>query len=368
MVIIEVDYDGESRCEWTLTDEGQGFDTERYLSGGPPDEAEVWQVSGRGILLMRAFVDGVRYEAGGRRAILTLARGSGLEKSPAHAAALAAFRAGRPIRSDGSVDWEAAWEAVAQNLSSEGVGLLQAAVTQTERVLLGIEVDGRPLYIPAELRHCRPLEGMVELGCSFLLEKEPLPASPSAELRTVEESVEALLSRPRRPPRTIEERRDVPREPYTERIELLGGAGDAGAGRLRPRPVVQRSVLHHDGAGDAGEPPPRAPRALEGPPLRLRARVVRAPRISSGFYDVGARFLGVESESQKDGGSPQREQGPPPPLLALWAAASFLLAGGNRGRVGHSSSGRMAAPGRSGPPRTIRVRDRRDGAGPCGSP
>ena len=36
--------------------------------------------SGRGILIMRSFLDDVRYEQGGRRIILTLLRASGAEK------------------------------------------------------------------------------------------------------------------------------------------------------------------------------------------------------------------------------------------------------------------------------------------------
>lgn len=295
VVSIEVDYDGE-RCEWTISDEGQGFDAEHYLSGGPPDEAELWLASGRGILLMRAFLDSVRYEAGGRRAILTLQRGSGMEKRQHSRQSLQHPVQVAPIRGDGSVDWDAAWDAVTQNLSSEGVGLLQALVTHSDRVLLGVEVEGRPVYIPAQVRHCRPLEGMVELGCRFLPEKEPLPSPPSAELRTVEESVEALLSRPRRPPRTIEEGRSAPREPYTERIELLGAAGKPGQVGFA-RDLSRSGISFITTAPVALEDRLLSLPRPEGPPLRLRARVVRCTPISSGFYDVGARFLGIDSES-----------------------------------------------------------------------
>jgi len=81
--------------------------------------------SGRGILLMRAFLDDLRFELGGRRAILTLARSSGAEKrrAPRHAVQCPIRVA--PMGANGVVDWDATHEAVAQNLSSDGIAILQ---------------------------------------------------------------------------------------------------------------------------------------------------------------------------------------------------------------------------------------------------
>lgn len=304
-VTIDVDYDGQ-RCEWTFTDEGEGFDCERYLHGQVPDEAELWLVSGRGIMLMRAFMDGVRYEAGGRRVILTLCRTSGVEKrqharQPLHRRVQVA-----PIRSDGSVDWEAAYDAVAQNLSPAGAGLLQARLTQAERVILGIEVDGQPLYIPAQVRHCRSLdEGLVELGCRFLFGTEPLPAQITQQeieqRRSVEESVEELLNRPRGQPLKVGEQRTYPRETYTERIEVIGPPPDTREGR--PALVGFARDLSKSGLSFIATAPVALevrtivlPRPSESP-LRLRAQIVRCVAIATGFYDVGARFLAVEDEA-----------------------------------------------------------------------
>ena len=293
LVTVDVDYDGD-RCRWTVTDEGKGFDAERYLSGRAPVEEELWLASGRGILLMRAFLDDLRYEDGGRRAVLTLNRTSGQEKRQHPRQALWQRVQVAPIRPDGSVDWDAAHEAVAQDLSAEGMGLLQTQLGQTDRVLLGIEVNGRPLYLPAQVRHCRPLEGMVEIGCSFLLDAELPSATPSEELRTVGATVTELLQRHGRPA-TIEERRDSPRQPYTGRIEVIGPPGT-------PVQVGFARDLSCSGiAFITTAALPLEDRILtlprhDGPPLRLRARIVRCSPLATGFYDVGARFLGVEGE------------------------------------------------------------------------
>jgi hypothetical protein len=259
-----------------------------------PDEAEVWLASGRGILLMRAFLDDLRYEAGGRKAILTLNRDSGLEKRQHPRQALQLRVQVAPIRPDGSVDWDAAHDAVARDLSAEGMGLLQAQLSQTDWVLLGVEVAGRPLYLPAQVRHCRQHGDMVELGCSFLLDKPPLTALPEEELRTVEASVAELLRSHGRPA-AVEERRDSPRQPYTERIEVVGPA------ETPVQAAFARDLSHSGIAFISTAPLPLEDRILclprpGGPPLRLRTRIVRCARLATGLYDVGARFLGIEQQ------------------------------------------------------------------------
>ena len=82
VVEVSVDYDG-SRCQWTLTDQGKGFDVDVIGRGEPADETDLLRPSGRGILMMRALLDDVRYEAGGRRVVLTLRRRGEEQRSQA---------------------------------------------------------------------------------------------------------------------------------------------------------------------------------------------------------------------------------------------------------------------------------------------
>ncbi len=303
-VDVVVDYDGR-RCRWIITDQGPGFDVAKVLGRLESDEPDVLLASGRGILIMRSFLDDVRYEEGGRRVILTLQRESGEEKrqqprldtnQPVRVA---------PIRADGSVDWEAAYEAVSLNLSQQGMGLLQQQLHPADRILIGIYAGTRPIYIPAEVRHFRHLgDDVVELGCRFQTRTE-VAAKTSASLdarqdfpqqdpeQAVSRAVEHLLSNRQQPPAGRDERRAHPRMNFNERIEIL----EEG----KPQPIVAYARdLSHGGIAfitTVALPPDVVSVILpadRGPPLRLRSRIVRCNRIQEGFYDVGAMFLKVE--------------------------------------------------------------------------
>jgi anti-sigma regulatory factor (Ser/Thr protein kinase) len=54
---------------FTLRDEGPGFDP--HTIPDPTDPANLLQTSGRGVFLMRAFMDDVRFSAAGNEVTLT---------------------------------------------------------------------------------------------------------------------------------------------------------------------------------------------------------------------------------------------------------------------------------------------------------
>jgi anti-sigma regulatory factor (Ser/Thr protein kinase) len=268
-VIIEVDHD-EERCCWSVTDQGRGFDHRHYLER-EPDEESLWLSSGRGILLMRAFVDEVRYDQDGRRVTLTLHRDSGIEKRRQPRERMQQRVQVAPIRPDGSVDWQAAYEALSQNLSPDGMGLLQAQLATSDRVLLAIELEGQTLHFPAQVRHCQAVgEGMVELGCRFLLQSEPQPELPG-DRPDVEEVVELLLQRRRNLPRASDERRAHPREAYTERIDILIAKGSSPQVGFA-RDLSRSGIAFICTTAVRLEPIIVCLPQLEGPPLRLKAR------------------------------------------------------------------------------------------------
>lgn len=60
------------QCHVSICDEGPGFDQEQLRD--PTDPENVARVSGRGILLMRTFLDGVSYNDRGNRVTLVIAR------------------------------------------------------------------------------------------------------------------------------------------------------------------------------------------------------------------------------------------------------------------------------------------------------
>ncbi len=298
VVDILVDYDGE-RCCWIVTDQGQGFNLERVLAGVDHYDPKEMLSSGRGILLMRSFVDEVRYEAGGRRVILTLRRSSGAEKRSQPRVACRQRLWVAPIRPDGSVDWDSAYDAISHNLSVDGLALLQQQLTTSERVLIGINSDQETFYIPAEVRHWRVLgTGLVELGCHFQTSKavektgDELAEPNAAALAKVEAALAALVDS-HQPVPIDHERRQHPRVIFNDRLEVLiptsptaivGYTRDLSKGGVA---FITTAMIH--GVVSIA----MAPRSGGGP-LRLRAHIVRCTEIETGFFDVAARFLGLE--------------------------------------------------------------------------
>lgn len=70
MVQIVVNYN-EHCITWSITDEGQGFDVARVLEKAASEEPSLL-ASGRGVMIMKAFMDDICYDQGGRRVRMTL--------------------------------------------------------------------------------------------------------------------------------------------------------------------------------------------------------------------------------------------------------------------------------------------------------
>ena len=69
-VQIVVEYN-EHRVAWTITDEGKGFDIAKVLKHAESEEPSML-CSGRGVIMMKAFMDDVQYELGGRQCRMVL--------------------------------------------------------------------------------------------------------------------------------------------------------------------------------------------------------------------------------------------------------------------------------------------------------
>jgi len=290
VVHIGFDFNGE-RCQWALTDQGQGFDFEAVLARPEPAPEDLWAVSGRGILMMRALLDEVRYEAGGRRTLLTLRRSASPEKRrdprwPMHERVQVT-----PIRADGSVDWDTAYEAVTQNLSRGGLGLLQSQLIRAERVLIGMDLEGRTIYLPAQVRHCNPVQnGMLELGCRFQAADEA-NFGQKQDVHNLDQAIDTMLGRLQQPKPLDDERRRHPRVSYTERIEVTTPAQAVKFAYARDLSRGGIALITSEALA-AEEHLLTLPQANE-PALRVRAQVVRCLPITEGFFHVGARFVGL---------------------------------------------------------------------------
>lgn len=290
-VDIQVEYDGTT-CRWTMTDEGRGFDVEKALKRTESEDPEVLLASGRGLIIMRSFLDDIRWDWGGRRVIMTIDRANASEKRCEQRLPLNHPMRVAPMKADGTVDWNAAYEAVARNLSSSGVAILQNSLRHADRVLVGIPVQGNLVYVPAEVRHVRNVSGeMLQLGCRFELpESDEGIQKKDAELAQAESAIGNMLeSLEQRRPKT-DDRRTYPRLPFSEPIEvrtpLLLMPVKAFA-----RDLSRGGVAFVTSKPLAGEVTLIFRPRTDGPCLAIRSEVIRCTSVTEGLYDIGARFL-----------------------------------------------------------------------------
>ena len=284
-----MDYDGES-CRWSLTDEGPGFDVDVVLERLEPTEENLLTPSGRGILMMRAFLDDVRFR--GRRPARRVDTVPWRPEGPAPAPAQAAQRSLRvaPIRSDGSVDWDAAHEGLMRDVSAGGVSFLNKDLARVERIIIGMDIDGRSAYFPAEVRHWTARDGgVMEIGCRFLMATPSKAEASLGERLRVQTAVGELLRHINTRELPADERRTYPRVGYTERIAIEGPTASD------PRSAYARDLSGGGIAFITSAPVTLETKVLTLPgknerSLRVRAQIVRCAPVAEGFYDVGASF------------------------------------------------------------------------------
>jgi anti-sigma regulatory factor (Ser/Thr protein kinase) len=291
-VDIQVDYDGTT-CRWTITDEGRGFDVEKALKRAESDDPEILLASGRGLIIMRSFLDDIRWDWGGRRVVMIIERANATEKRCEPRLPLNHPMRIAPLKADGSVDWNAAYEAVARNLSSSGVAILQNSLRHADRVLVGLPIQGNLVYVPAEVRHVRNMSGeMLQLGCRFdLPEFEAQHRQKNADLAQAESAIDNMLEALSRqlPP---DERRTYPRLPFSEPIEVRSPTLQKPA-KAFARDLSRGGVAFVTSQPLAGEVTLVFRPRTDGPCLTIRSEVIRCTSVTEGLYDVGARFLGL---------------------------------------------------------------------------
>src|SRR5262249_21967675 len=73
VVDVRMDYDGR-RASWVMHDQGSGFDAPAVMRKLDEDAPDVTRASGRGLLMIRAFTDEMRYDDRGRRLTMVIYR------------------------------------------------------------------------------------------------------------------------------------------------------------------------------------------------------------------------------------------------------------------------------------------------------
>ena len=290
IVEIEAVY-GEGVATWVFTDQGAGFDVEAALRRLDSDEPDLLRPSGRGLVMIRAFTDEMRYEDRGRKLTLRLGQGRGEEKRGSPRLPLGGSVRVSPIGPGGTIDPAAGREVVARDISSEGIGFLQADLAPSGRVLITIPTASEPICVAAEVRHWQALgHRLIEVGCRF---EQPLPQTPTAEAAPSEAvaAVCRLVERMADELRPMLERRTAPRVPYSERISIEVAGGLAVSGIARD--LSRNGVAFFSTANlPLGVVQLTLPGGASETSIRLPARIIRCTRLVDGFYDIAAQFAG----------------------------------------------------------------------------
>jgi anti-sigma regulatory factor (Ser/Thr protein kinase) len=293
LVDVQAIYDGQS-ARWVLTDQGAGFDVEGVLRRLDREDADPSRPSGRGLLIIRAFVDEMRYDEGGRRLTLTVRRSAEKRGQPR----IPFVRGVRvtPLGDDGQADEQAAYAALARDISSAGIGMLQGQPVRSGRVLITIPTEEGPISLPATVRHWEQVGDLVEVGCCFeaarlsapALNKLTVPPGPSATPGP--SALGKLVDHLAEQQKPALEQRAAPRLPYTEpitvevaeHVPLRGFARDLSRTGIA---FFTTASLPAEGVWLS------LPASNVAPAIHVRAQIVRCTRLTEGFYDVAARFL-----------------------------------------------------------------------------
>lgn len=286
-VRIRFQFDGE-RCEIRIRDEGGGFDWRNLFEeldargeDAPPSLAN----SGRGVIIMRAFTDGLRYEDGGREAVMTMRLAGRNERRAGERRTYGVPARVMPIGADGVADRRQAWDALTRDLSTGGIALIQAKGHTATRVLIELQDGDQPVYVSADVCRVTPMdEQLFQIGCRFT----PAGDSP-ADGRDANPAVLQLIEHVER--RSSEHpRRAHLRVGYTCPIEVRP------AGAEGYRPAFSRDLSRGGIAFITSFEIPRGPLDLrlpspDGDATPIRARVLRCQKVTAGVYDVGCEFV-----------------------------------------------------------------------------
>jgi anti-sigma regulatory factor (Ser/Thr protein kinase) len=293
--VVEITYAHRyDRCVWTITDQGKGFPVARELEKQPPPERGKDAAGGRGLFVLRAVMDEVHFELGGRQVILTLFKKPQPDSRRSLRIAFKNPIEIFPLRDDGSIAYDRSFEAACHELTETGIAYLQRTPSLPERMVIGVESQSRMLFLPALMSsHDRIDAKLTEVHCQFVARFDPEGPPPSLEAafgrgELVKDPSEALLALHVTEPSEAKQRAHQ-RVVYRERVEMLGApeggvlfACDLSKGGIAlistfKINVNETRLLHLQ------QPPKTA--------LQIPVRVVRCERIMEGLYEVAGQFL-----------------------------------------------------------------------------
>jgi anti-sigma regulatory factor (Ser/Thr protein kinase) len=280
-VQVDVHWNGNT-CEWTISDHGNGFDVDEVLARLDTDEVSEL-ASGRGILLMRAFMDNVRWSAGGREIRMTMSN-----QEPTEIGEAARTRVRHAVKAKGFETGETSVDAVATSISTMGVQLVAQGLASAKRLMIELELDGKKTLVPVEVRHATPMAAdWVQFDCRFAAEMSSAESASAEEQRA---AIDRVLQGTRHAADDGHERRTEERYQYTEvvRIERRGGALCHGMAR-----DLSRGGMAFIGNFELqrGEIITLTLEPETSVPVKVACEVMRVQHLAGVYRDFGVRFL-----------------------------------------------------------------------------
>ncbi|MGN6368232.1 MAG: ATP-binding protein [Phycisphaerae bacterium] len=276
-VQVDVHWDGH-RCQWTISDHGHGFNVDEVLKKLETDEVSEL-ASGRGILLMRAFMDEVKWSNGGREIRMSMSRGEAADIGEAqrtrvrHAVKTLGYSTDKPV------------DAVATAISPSGVELVAQGLTTAKRLMIEIEIDGKKTLVPVEVRHVTPMSAdWVQIDCRFTSEDNA--NSASAEQQRA--AIERILQGTHKAADAGHERRTAERFQYTEVVRIERKDGSLLHGMARD---LSRGGMAFIGNFELDRNETITLTLDAEPPVKVACQVMRVQHLAGVYRDFGVKFL-----------------------------------------------------------------------------
>ena len=194
-----------------------------------------------------------------------------------------------PVQEDGAIGFAASYQAVCHKLTAEGMGLLQLQAEAPERMVIGVQCEGRVFFLPGNRAEARPVgAGVSEVLARFTNAFDPHAGPPKIEFIT-EETVEPWVLELQRRQQPAQEKRQHERVVYTEPVEVSGAPAGHPAFALNISEggiaVVTTFPLDVNRVYVLSLPRP------DGSKARRMTRVVRCEPLFGPFHTVGGQFM-----------------------------------------------------------------------------
>ncbi|MBL4702347.1 MAG: PilZ domain-containing protein [Phycisphaeraceae bacterium] len=291
-VLIEAEYDGTT-VTWTITDQGEGFDVEDFPKRLDSEEPDMdLLLSGRGVMLIRAFVDDISWHLGGRQIQFSMDR-PGLERREQHRLQTHQSVRVATFEEDGQIDWGKALDALTLDLSTGGASMLHPSIENATRLMIEINGPQGKMYVPAQVCRTQQVDDdIVQIGCRFLA-PDPDQSGAYTTLAQQTQALEELIAQ-------LEESQDTnnfsalrshARAIFTDPVSVdtldgnplrsaigrdlsKGGVSFIGQFELPQGAQVGITLQHKDEK-----------------PLRVLGIITRCNRLTGNHYDYGVKFL-----------------------------------------------------------------------------